>query len=388
MKNKTYVLRKSFLLFFLAVFLAVGIPSEKVSASEQEKTQDELLGQLEFNEIDNFMEEHSGEKIKFSQLVSDLLHNPEEKDWQKEILQWIKSALTSEIQTNRVMLIEVVMLAFCFSILKNFAGAFQSSYIADLCFILVYCVLAVMLLKTFQTFQGIVAQALSGCVDFMKVLVPTFCLSMIFSSNVNSSMGFYQVAFFVIYLVEWLFLNILMPMIHVYVLLEVFGHFVPEEKFSNLIELFYGVISWGIKITGAVVLGLNVVQNLIGPAKDRLGQGIFAKAAFMVPGVGNAVNSVTEMLLGSGIVIKNCVGVAGLIALAVIGMIPLVKVGCLAFFYKLAAAVTEPVTDKRIAACLKGMANGGMLYLKLLAYCLLLFLLTIALTAAASSYIY
>ena len=72
-----------------------------------------------------------------------------------------------------------------------------------------------------------------------------------------------------------------------------FGHFVPEERFSNLTELFSEVISWGIKIAGVLVLGLNVVQNLIGPAKDRMGHGIFAKTASVIPGLGNAVGSVT-----------------------------------------------------------------------------------------------
>ena len=179
-----------------------------------------------------------------------------------------------------------------------------------------------------------------------------------------------------------------MPLIHIYVLLEMFGHFVPEERFSNLTELFSEVINWGIKIAGVLVLGLNVVQNLIGPAKDRMGHGIFAKTASVIPGLGNAVGSVTELLLGAGIVMKSCVGTAGLVVLVLISLVPLLKALCLAFFYKLAAAVTEPMSDKRISGCLKGLANGGMLYVKLLGYSVLLFFVTIALTAAASGFIY
>ena len=174
---------------------------------------------------------------------------------------------------------EIVLLAFCFSVLKNFAGAFHASYISELCFLLVYCVMAVMLLQTFLLFQEVVSKSLESCVEFMKVMVPTFCLSMMFASNVSSLCGILpDRTFLVIYLVEWLFLNLLMPLIHIYVLLEMFGHFVPEERFSNLTELFSEVINWGIKIAGVLVLGLNVVQNLIGPAKkDRMGHGIFAK---------------------------------------------------------------------------------------------------------------
>lgn len=100
----------------------------------------------------------------------------------------------------------------------------------------------------------------------------------------------------------------------------------------------------------------------------------FCKTASVIPGLGNAVGSVTELLLGAGIVMKSCVGTAGLVVLVLISLVPLLKALCLAFFYKLAAAVTEPVSDKRISGCLKGLANGGMLYVKLLGYSVLLFL--------------
>lgn len=108
----------------------------------------------------------------------------------------------------------------------------------------------------------------------------------------------------------------------------------------------------------------------------------------MIPGIGNTVNGVSELLLGSGIMIKNCVGAAALIVLVILVSVPMAQAGCIVFFYKVAAAVVEPVADKRIAGCLKGMAQGGMLYLKLMGYCVMLIFLTIALTVASSGFIY
>lgn len=359
-----------------------------VPAAETDDYLCELNAEMDYKELDTFMEDYGVEEVSFSDLVGELMQEGVSSAWGEKVFSCIKTALAGEITKSRQLLLEIVLLAFCFSILKNFAGAFQASYISDLCFLMVYCVMVVLLLQSFLLFQEIVSKSLESCVEFMKVMVPTFCLSMMFASNTASAMGFYQTAFLVIYLVEWLFLNLLLPMIHIYVLMEILGHFVPEERFSNLTELFFEVISWGIKIAGVLVLGLNVVQNLIGPAKDRMQQGIFAKTAAVLPGIGSAVGSVTELLLGAGIVVKSCVGAAGLIVLILISLIPLLKALCLAFFYKLAAAVTEPVTDKRICGCLKGMANGGILYVKLLGYCVLLFFVTIALTAAASGFIY
>ena len=356
-------------LMFAGLFCPV-----KVHAEETGSYLSELSDEMDYGKLDTFLENYGVEQVSFSGLVEELMQDGVSTAWGEHVFSAIKTSLVGEIAANRKMLLEIVLLAFCFSVLKNFAGAFHASYISELCFLLVYCVMAVMLLQTFILFQ--------------EVVVPTFCLSMMFASNVSSAAGFYQTAFLVIYLVEWLFLNLLMPLIHIYVLLEMFGHFVPEERFSNLTELFSEVINWGIKIAGVLVLGLNVVQNLIGPAKDRMGHGIFAKTASVIPGLGNAVGSVTELLLGAGIVMKSCVGTAGLVVLVLISLVPLLKALCLAFFYKLAAAVTEPVSDKRISGCLKGLANGGMLYVKLLGYSVLLFFVTIALTAAASGFIY
>lgn len=351
---------------------------------------DEMMESVDFAELDGFLEKEDlgmEEKICFSDLVGEMLEEGLTGFDYSRMMEWLKEALFAEVDKNRKLLIEVVLLAIGFSILKNFSEAFGSSYVSDLCFLLVYCVLAVMLLQSFLSFQEIVKGALTDSVEFMKMAIPTFCITMVFSAGSSSSAGFYQTAFLVIYLVEWLFLNLLIPMIHIYVLMELFNHFFEDEKFANLTELLKGAVCWGMKIAGIVVLGLNVVQGLINPAKDALLNGTVGKAASMIPGVGNTINGVTELLLGSGIMIKNCVGVAALLILVLISLVPMVKVACMALFYKLAAAVTEPITDKRIAGCLKGMADGGVLYLKLMGYCMMLFFLTIALTTAVSGVI-
>ena len=375
--------------FLLILLFCLCIPAT-VYAGENDYL-NELTKSVDFSGLDDFMadnQETQGGGLSFSGMVEQLLANGIEGFDAGVILSWVKDALLLEIETNRKIVIEVVLLAVGFSILKNFAGAFESAYISELCFILVYCVLAVMLLQSFGTFQEVATQALETSVEFMRVLIPTFCITMVFSAGAGTSAGFYQTAFIVIYLIQWIFLTVLIPLIHIYVLLELMNHFFEDEKFVNLTELLKVIICWSMKLSGCCVLGLNVVQSLVNPAKDRLLHGTVSKAAAMIPGVGNVVNGVSELLLGSGIMIKNCVGAAALVILVLIGLVPMIKIGCMAFFYKLAAVVSEPVTDKRIAGCLRGMAEGGVLYLKLMGYCLVMFFLTIALTTAVSGFIY
>ena len=221
--------------------------------------------------------------------------------------------LCESVCENRKILVEVVLLAVCFSVLKNFAGAFASSYVSDLCFILVFCVLAVLMLQSFLTFREIVCGVLEKSVDFFQIFIPTFSIAMLFGGR-KHCIGLLSDGFSDHISDRVAVLTILVPMIHIYILTVLINYFFEEEKFANMMELIGGLIGWAIRSAGIIVLGLNVVQGIVAPAKDRLLYGTAGRAMAMIPGIGNTVNGVSELLLGSGIMIRNCVGAAGLIS--------------------------------------------------------------------------
>ncbi len=368
--------------------MCVNASTEDSGTKDTNAYLDLWLEKLDFDDLDELLEQEvfagQREKVKFSDIVEVLLTEGIQGVDGELLKNWISDAFIYELAENRQVLAQVVLLAVVFSVLHNFTGTFQGGYIANLLFLMVYCVMAVLLLATFLDFGDLVEDTLSQSVDFMKMLVPTFCFSMIFAAGTESAAGFYQLAFLVIYLIQWLFLNILSPMVHMYVLIELFNHFYEDEKFQNLSELLHSAIRISMKTAGTIVVGLNVVQGLILPAKDRLFGSATLKAASAIPGIGNTIGNVGEMLLGAGALIKNCVGVAALLVLVIIGIIPILKILLLSLMYKVAAVVVEPVADKRFAGCLRGMAEGGVLYLQLLVYATALFFVTIALTTGVS----
>ena len=74
---------------------------------------------------------------------------------------------------------------------------------------------------------------LEKSVDFFQIFIPTFSIAMLFSAGESIASGFYQTAFLIIYLIEWLFLTILVPMIHIYILTVLINYFFEEEKFAT-----------------------------------------------------------------------------------------------------------------------------------------------------------
>jgi len=347
----------------------------------------ELLGELELDSLDSFLEE-SGVSMTFYELLEKIIDQGWGVESITDIAYWARDLLFAEISANKMLFLEVILITFCFSLLKNSAGNFGSSYISEVCFLLVYSVLALMLLKSMYSFQGIVAGTIERSVSFMRVFVPCFCTGMFFSSNAYTSVGFYQIAFFMIYLVEWAFKRVLLPCIHVYVLLQIFNSFFEEAQFGNLADLLQTIGNWGLKAAVTAVFGLSAVQNLINPVKDRMSQGVVTKAVSVIPGVSGVANSAGEILLGSGMIIKSGIGIAGMVVILCIGAGPLIKTGVITMLYKVMAAVVEPLSDKRISDCIRQLSNAALLYMRIQGYCLILFFVTIALAVAATGFVF
>ena len=128
----------------ICILLLCVIETVPVFASEK-NTQDYLgnmTEELDFSKLDHFMRQDAEDSgITFSELVKELLYQEKPGALYQQIGPWLMGQLCESVCENRKILVEVVLLAVCFSVLKNFAGAFASSYVSDLWFILVFCVL-------------------------------------------------------------------------------------------------------------------------------------------------------------------------------------------------------------------------------------------------------
>ena len=145
-------------------------------------------------------------------------------------------------------------------------------------------------------------------------------------------------------------------------------------------------ILWVMKFLFTVVIGINVIQNLLTPVIDTFKSSMIAKTAGLVPGLGASINAVTEIMVGSGIIIKNGIGLAAILVLLILCAGPLIKVWVMTFLYKLLEAMIQPVADKRIIGSIGSAGEGGRLLGKVVTTTTVMFLVTIAMITAATTF--
>ena len=374
------------LLFGILLFLGTCFESKAMAESEEDDWLfDSLLEEVDFSSLDELLAEQDATKdFDFRGLVNSLIAG-EDID-KAELFHSLKDIFLREVDANRDYIIKILLLVFVFALLYQFANVFGHAAVTDISFYIVYMILLALLMKSFMLLSGILTDTLNVMLDFMRALMPAFCLTMVFSTGTVSAMGFYELTLLLLYIIEMLLVYVAVPAVHIYIMLELLNHLTKEDMISRMTALIKGAVEWLLKFLLTLVVGVNVVQGLLTPVIDSFKTSMFARTASMLPGFGNSVNAVAEIMVGSGIIVKNSVGLAGIILLLILCAGPVLKVGVMTLFYKLGAAAIQPVADKRLSGCISGMGEGARLMGKIIVMAMTMLFITIALVTASTTW--
>ena len=381
-----------FLFTILLVLIVFGLGTKIVNAEEgsetdilQDEIQDALLAEFDFNEIEENLDRmFPQEKISFSDVFSALMSG-NMAETIRIFLRFLTDQISYEFDYNRRSLVYVLMTALTAAVFSNFAGAFKSRQISDISFYIMYMLLITLCLTSFRISAEGLEDRLNALVDFMRVLCPSYFLAVAFASGSVTSLFFYNVILFLIYVVELVIVRFLLPVVNIYIMVRVLGNLTGEDFLSEFADLIRKAVSWILKTLLICVVSVNVVQGLLAPAIDAVKRSALTRTAEALPWVGNAVGGVAEVVLGTAVLIKNGIGMAGAVITIAICAVPILQMLIMAFMYKLAAALVQPVSDKRITTCISGVSEGYEIMVKVIFTAGLLFMITIAIVAASTS---
>ncbi len=342
-------------------------------------TTDEMAGQLDVSGIEDVIHEMEAPlDMTFLELVKTII-GVNEVDGE-QILDNLFQLVFQEFIANKNYMYQLLLLSIGFALLKNFAEIFDKSYISNICFLLVYCLFIVLLMRSLFTVNDIVISAVQNVIDFMTAFIPVFATTMVFSTGAATAGGFYQLAYLLVYILQWILQYVVIPLIKIYVVFGFLNHVLEEGRLYKLTELMETVVRWILRLITTGILGLNIFKTAITPLTDSLTRNTLRRSLSMIPGVGNVLHAASDLFLTSGAIIRNGVGLAALVVLVIICLIPLIKLIILTFMYKLLAAVVEPVCDPRICDALSVVSKGSGMLFQVLASCIVLVFITVAMT--------
>lgn len=352
------------------------------SDGEKEQIEQDILDDLDLEEVDRMLEDVTGHQISMIDMVKEMMKGGQALKW-SDWSEMAAEALQEALGIRKRTWIQILLLVLFSAILTNMVSVFENQQVGETSFYIIYLILFAILLKSFGEFSEQISQTLLKITEFMKALLPSYYLALTASVGVSTASVFYQSIIFLIYIAEKILLIVILPGIRIYLLVALINELTGEQFLSKMTELLEDGIQWILKTLVGVVMGLELLKRLVSPAVDALRQTMIGKTAGAIPGLGNIFSGITEMVLGSAILIKNCLGAATVIILLLMAISPVIKLGLSALFYQIAAACIQPIADKRMVNCLHAMGKSIGMLLKLLLTLELLFLLTIAILAGS-----
>ena len=342
-----------------------GTEKEKITQTEADTVSD-ILEELDLSQVQRMLDQMLGEESFSMKDMLDGLIKGEKVLSEDTVQEMLHSFLFSGLEKEKSLLIKILLLILLSAVLANFADVFESGQIGDICFYIVYLLLFILLMDSFSSVTRSVQQTITWMAEFMRGLAPAYFLTISIAAGSSTAAVFYEGVLILTWLIQEVILNLLFPGACLYVLISLINNLSKEEMLGKMAELLDTAVSWGLKTLLGMVVGLQVVRGLIAPVMDTLKRSALGKAAGALPGVGNAVNMVTELVLTSAVLVRNCLGVVILFAFVAAGAGPVIHYGILSLLYRFLAAIAQPVSEKRIVDSLATMGEGCALLLRIL----------------------
>lgn len=332
---------------------------------------------LEYGEIEAVLQQILGEHAGFEQMVETMMQGGERISV-KNGMEFLGTLLAEQIRGHAQTVGYLLLLIVSAAVLSTIARAFRSRQISAMGFYMIYLLMFMIMIRSFGICYELAEEVIANLIDFMKVLMPAYLMAAAVSAYTASAAVYYEIFLLLIYYLQKLVSIVVLPAIRCYVLFSMAGNLGEVDFFSKGRKSLKRAILFLLKAMIGVTAGLQMIQGMITPAVDAFKNTMISKSVSSLGQVGNIAQNLTDVMLGSGVLLKNCIGAAAAVMIVAICLIPAAQVGCYVVFYHMLAAAAEPISDVKLTGAIEDMADGIGLLERLLLTVGAMFLLSIA----------
>lgn len=369
---------KKVLIVLLTAILIILIPSTVFSDTEEEIMKST---QEEFN-ISNFIneaEQYTGEFFE-GMNVKDILNSAIKGDIDnKTIYSKILKLLGKEVNSNLKVLISILVIIVIHGILKSITDSLENSNISQIIYFVQYILIVTLIMSNFTEILNLVKETTNDLVGFINVLMPLLLTLMVYTGSITTSTMLEPIILFAINCIGNIIANILIPIVLIIVVFSIISKISERVQIDKLSKFFKSGVIWFLGVILTIFVGVVSLEGTLSSSVD----GITAKTtkavvSNMIPVVGKVLGDAVDSVLGCGVILKNAVGIVGVIIVIGICAMPIIKIATLSIIYSFASAIIQPIADEKIVKLLEEM--GGVFKIMLGILCALSVMLMVGIT--------
>lgn len=351
----------------------------------------EIKNQLEslYNYINNMkLDVEILNELDPVQYIKSYIENGEGNLSFKTILNSIINFLFKEVKTSLTLCISIIAIAIICSLIKNLQAAFSNDSISNIAFFACYCILIILLTKSFMVSINIAIDLINKLSDFMVAILPVLVMMISTIGGFAQAATLDPIVLATTIIIPRIYKTIIIPLILVSFVLQFINNISTEYKISNLCKLTKQITVWFQGIILVTYIGFLTVRGITSSTIDAvtLKTTKFAVDNF-IPIVGKAFSDAISSVAGYALIIKNAVSAFGLLIIVLMMLYPIIKLILISIIYKLSASVIEPITDKRITSSIAAASDSVTLLISCVLCVSLMFFVIIGIIASAGKFV-
>ncbi|WP_102345634.1 stage III sporulation protein AE [Bacillus sp. Marseille-P3661] len=310
-------------------------------------------------------------------------------DKQFSVQEWLNGIvkfLLYELMANGKLLGTLIMLTVFSMILQSIQTAFEQHAVSKVAYAMVYMVLIIIALNSFHLAISYTENAIENMINFMIALVPLLLALIASLGSVASVAFFHPIIIFLVNTSGLLIQYVTLPLLFLSAILFIVSTLTDHYKVTQLAGLLRNISIWMLGTFLTIFLGVISVQGATASVADGL---TVRTAKFItnnfIPVFGRTLTDAADTVLGASVLLKNTIGLVGVAILLIMAIFPAIKVLTLAFIYKIAAALLQPLGGGPVIQCLDIISKSVIYIFAALAIVSLMFFLSITIIVSAGN---
>lgn len=302
--------------------------------------------------------------IDFSELLnSAITGNIDNKELGKGILKVVGKETLNSVRTIASIMIVIII----HSILKSISEGLENQGIAKISYYVQYILIVTLIMSNFSQVISMVKDSVNNLIAFSNTLIPLLFTLVLTTGNMISANLLQPVILFMVTFIGNFISNIIIPMVLASTVLGIVSKISEYVQLDKLSKFFKSSVVWILGVVLTLFVSLVSVEGSLSSSVD----GITAKTAkaavsSFIPVVGKILGDAVDTVIGCTSILKNAVGIVGVIVILGICITPIIKLVLLMTTYYIGSAICEPMADAKIVKLLSEIGDTFRVLLAIL----------------------
>ena len=343
---------------FLAIIIIYFFSVQMVQASEMDdimKSQEDSVG------VTNFVQESSKyttdvfDDIDLNEILTSAITGKVDN---KKLLKSVWKIFGNESQSAITILGSIIIIIIINSILNCITEGLQNKSVSKIAYYVQYILIVTIVLTNFSSVIASIKESINNMTDFTNMLIPIMMTLIVTTGSVTTAAAIQPILIFMISLIGNFINNIAIPIILVSTALGIISKISNKVQIDRLAKRLKSSTIWIIGIILTLFVTLVSVDGTLSSSVDAVTSKT-AKAAVsnLIPVVGKILGDAVDSVIGCSSILKNAVGILGVIIIIAISITPIIKLLILMGIYYIGAAICEPIADEKVVKLLDQMGD-------------------------------